>query len=292
MRRRHALVIAAIGFVASGIACVDLFHSTDFETLCTHAPSDPRCASDAPVGADVVVKETGSDAERPPHANFCLLSSTEASKQALHACAWLGACEGSLQTSTLGECAVRAQLAYDCKANPTLRPAGEADNLWGCLATVTSCDEVDRCVFPSPSGADTCAAGSDTAKALACGNSNPKALIHCQGTEPGRAVGVEPCALLGQTCAKSTGPGVLPACSGTQGFGKCTTSTCAGTSAVDCASGGQTSGSTARRAAGRACWTTPARARSARRPSASKRAPPTRRPPAKAARSRSAWATS
>ncbi|MDB4944893.1 MAG: hypothetical protein JWP97_4427 [Labilithrix sp.] len=49
---RRALSTAA--FVLAGIltpACVDLFHSTDFDTLCTQDPADERCASNAEAGA-------------------------------------------------------------------------------------------------------------------------------------------------------------------------------------------------------------------------------------------------
>ncbi|HSO40900.1 MAG TPA: hypothetical protein VLT33_50585, partial [Labilithrix sp.] len=232
MRRRHLLFAAALGFVASGIACVDLFHSTDFETLCTRSPNDPKCASDAAAVADVVT-EPAIDARRP-HPDFCAWTPAEARKEALRACAWLGACEGPLGESRFGQCAVRAQLAYDCNvvggANKTLRPAGETDELWSCLATATSCAQVDQCVFPK--GVDTCRP-VDTTYFIGCGVSNPRAAVKCALPAGGRAVGVEPCALLGQTCAKDKEPTAPGSCSGTKAFG-CSTSTCAGTSAVAC----------------------------------------------------------
>ena len=230
MRRRHLLAVTAIAFVASGIACVDLFHSTDFETLCTHSPNDPECVADGAATADVV-NEPVVDAPRP-RPNFCGWSSAEARKQALRACAWLGACEGPLRESSFGKCVVRAQLAYDCKANKTLRPAGETDELWSCLSTAQTCAEVDQCVFPK--GVDACGTidGGPGASFTASGNQNPAVCVRCVQPGGGRAAGVEPCAMLGQKCARQDEAAAY--CSGTRGFNKCSTTTCAGTSAVDC----------------------------------------------------------
>lgn len=227
MRARDVLVITGGAFVTFGIACVDLFHGTDFETLCSRSPDDPQCVGDAATLRDVVV-ETPVDARRP-HPDFCAWTSAEARLQALRACAWLGACEGPLGESAFGPCVVHAQLAYDCTANPSLRPRGETDELWSCLATATTCSDVDQCVFPA--GAEPCravASGSFTA----CGSKANRAVrLRCANPLEGRAAGVEPCAMLARTC--STEDQSAAACSGTTGF-SCTRSDCVGTSAVDC----------------------------------------------------------
>lgn len=230
MRRRHGLAAFSSAFVLLGLACVDLFHSTDFETLCTQSASDPACGGDggsAPdVTADVVAK---ADASRP-HPDFCAWSSTEARTQALRACAWLGACEGPLGASAFGSCVVRAQLAFDCVANPSLRPSGGVDTFWACLASVRSCGDVDGCVFPG--GVQECVA-VPTGSSTACGTlaANATARLKCAGPA-GRAVGVEPCIMLGRRCAAESGS--VATCSGPLGFDTCTVTQCAGTKAVDC----------------------------------------------------------
>lgn len=231
MRRRHVLAVASVAFVGIGIACVDLFHGTEFETLCTHSPNDPRCHGDASIPD--AVAEVAVDARRP-HPDFCSWSSEMARAQARRACAWLGACEGPLGESAFGPCAVRAQLAYDCKANPSLRPAGDSDAFWACLATVTTCADVDQCAFPS--GLQQCGAveaGSLTRCATVGGNVATR--LRCTTSpEAGRAAGVEPCAMLGETCSNEPGSGGSAAsCTGTQAF-SCSTTVCAGSSAIDC----------------------------------------------------------
>jgi len=217
--------------VALGGACVDLFHSTDFETLCDTAPSDPRCG-DGDAG------DAGSeDALTPPDSrqldaelDFCSWSSAVARDRALRACAWLGACEGPLGESAFGPCVVRAELAYDCSANPGLRPAGAVQEFWSCLASAASCGDVDRCTFPG--GAPPCIefpAGSFTACAAA---KNGATRVKCTSPGGGRPEGVEPCVMLGQTCAKESES--VARCSGHLQSAPCTTGGCAGTNAVDC----------------------------------------------------------
>jgi hypothetical protein len=228
--RRLVVAFTSLGLVALGMACVDLFHSTDFETLCTKSPDDPLCgASDgAAPKADVVVA-ADADAARP-HPNFCAWTSAEAEKQAARACAWLGACERPLGESLFGACVIHAQLAYDCTANPSLRPRLASDDFWSCLATVQSCGDVDRCVFPA--GVQGCRAVA-TGTSTACGTQGNEAVhLECAGPA-GRAHGVEPCALLGRTCASDDAGSAR--CAGVQGF-ECSTDAgaCSGTSAVDC----------------------------------------------------------
>ena len=230
MMRRYVLAFASCSFVALGLACVDLFHSTDFETLCSRSPSDPACGGDAASAPDGVV-ETGTDASTP-HPDFCAWSMTEAQVQAKRACAWLGACEGAVAESIFGACTVTAQLAYDCGLTPALRPRGSVDAFWACLATVQSCGDVDRCVFPG--GVQDCVAVA-TGSTSACGTTlNESVLLECAGPS-GRARGVAPCAMVGKTCSPEDTSAAT--CSGKLSF-TCTKNTCSGTSLVDCSAAG------------------------------------------------------
>lgn len=235
MRRRDSVAAAGV-FVALGataLACVDLFHSTDFETICTKSPDDPACmAGPAADGGDAVDAKADATDGAGAHPDFCAWTTAEARTQALRACAWLGACEGPVHDekseSTFGRCVVHAQLAFDCAANPSLRPRGAVDDFWGCLASVNSCGDVDRCVFPG--GVQPCNP-VDGGSSTACGTgSNAGVRLECSGPG-GRAAGVEPCVMRGQTC--TTENGSLATCGGVEGL-TCTTNRCASTAAVDC----------------------------------------------------------
>lgn len=233
MSRRSALAITSCAFVVLGLACVDLFHSTDFETLCTRSPNDPECGGSGDAAPDGN-SDGGSDADAArPHPDFCAWSSSEARVQAVRACAWLGACEGPLGESAFGPCVVRAQLAFDCGATPSLRPRGAVDAFWGCLATVKSCGDVDGCVFPA--GVQDCVA-VPVGSSSACGTlaANAAVRLKCAGPA-GRAAGVEPCVMLGQTCSPEDPS--TSRCSGTRGFA-CIVNECAGASLIDCTSAG------------------------------------------------------
>jgi hypothetical protein len=234
-RRRLAVAAASLALVALGAACVDLFHSTDFVTLCATSPSDPACGATDGAVPDVVVR--GGDDARvdadagPSRPDFCAWTSTEARTQATRACAWLGACERPLGESLFGSCVVHAQLAFDCTLNPAFRPRGAVDTFWACLATVTSCGDVDRCVFPA--GVNECI-GIEAGTSTACGTaSNANVRLECMGAA-GRAHGVEPCLVGGQTCSVN-GDKSIAKCSGLMGFAcSGTGGSCDGTSAVDC----------------------------------------------------------
>ena len=226
MRSRALLVIASCGFVVLGLACVDLFHDTDFDTLCTSTPSDPACASDAAAAPDAVV-DASVDAT-VPHPDFCAWTSSQAKDQAVRACAWLGACEGTIGESSFGACTIDAQLAYDCSLTPSLRPRGNVDAFWACLATVKSCGDVDRCVFPG--GVQECNLVTSGSFSGCGANANSGVRLECAGPA-GRARGIEPCAMVGKTCSPEDNS--VATCSGTLGFA-CTKSGCSGTSRVDC----------------------------------------------------------
>ncbi|HEY8078862.1 MAG TPA: hypothetical protein VIF62_32240 [Labilithrix sp.] len=223
MRARWLFGIA-LG-VAGAAACVDLFHGTDFTTFCTVNPTDPACGGD---GGGVA--EAGRDASPP--IDFCTLSSADSRRYAEHACAWLGACEGPVDSTKMGTCLAQAILAYDCGANANLRPRGATLALWECLAQTKSCGDVDACVFQG--GVQACQPVGSGGMFTACGN-GPNAAVRVQCTSAGRPSAVEPCALTGRTC--TTRNESVAECTGTSGK-SCAGTKCAGTSAVVCGTGG------------------------------------------------------
>ena len=208
---RVRLVVAVATVVLAPIACVDLFHSTDFETRCDRDPASCGAAGDA----------------ARPLLEFCAWDPPTARARAIRTCAWLGACEGPLGETAFGRCVVRALSAYDCAFNPDLRPAGTSRALWSCLAQVETCADVDACVFGgAPRECAPVAAGSFTACA---GN----ARVECARPERGRAVGVEPCELEGRKCVRIDDS--RSTCAGVAGTA-CGGESCTGTSAIVCAS--------------------------------------------------------
>jgi hypothetical protein len=226
--RSRPLVVAAASFVALGVACVDLFHSTDFEVLCGHSPDDPQCRDGGVTNVDSSVVPDGGGPDARP--DFCSWTSTAAREHALRACAWLGACEGPLGESAFGPCVIRAQLAYDCAANPALRPARDADAFWSCLATVASCTDVDRCIFPG--GVPACPAVSAGSFTACPSTKGAAARVKCASPGGGRPEGIEPCIMRGQTCVKDNGSAAH--CGGSLGTAQCTKSRCSSTFAVGC----------------------------------------------------------
>jgi hypothetical protein len=228
MRRARVLAILAAAS-ATGVAllaCVDLFHSTDFETL-----REAGATSDV-TDPDVVVVDSGPK----PLVDFCKWTPAEARTHAARACAWLGACTGVLDDTALGPCMLQASWAYDCDLNPTLRPNGATYALWSCLSDVKSCGDVEACVRPA--GPDTCpaiASGSFTQ----CGDGGASEIrAKCANPMLGPPASVEPCALKGKVCIA-----IDPSTSTCGGPTKKTCAqgrTCTGTGAVDCRPVGST----------------------------------------------------
>lgn len=235
--RTRWLVFAPVSALVALAACVDLFHGTDFETLCSKSPSDPQCtsatvdgasdASDAGVDADVVER---------PIPDFCAWKSNEAKQNAERACAWLNACVPPLGSTQLAECLVNAQLAYDCPANPNLRPRGKVEKVWGCLATVSSCAEVDACVFPE--GRISCTVGGvGQGEAVPCGaGASASVRLRCVDN---MVTGFDFCDLTGRTCVKPSGglASCVPSPTACDGTRKCVNdvvaSDCEGVDTID-----------------------------------------------------------
>jgi hypothetical protein len=224
---RGALRLAGLATAASALAfaCVDLFHGTDFATLCDVDAS--ACALDAGSGTDSapVAKDAGPK-------DLCRAN---ARNLADGVCARLGACLGAAGTARFGECSVQAQLAYDCNANPGLRPIGARAELWSCLESATNCTAVQACVFPD--GPQPCSVTSGTLQRCGTTARNASTLVTCTAGEA-RPVAVEPCLMTGRACAPVR-PGGDGTCSG--GASSSCTRTgprgCVGTVAMECTPG-------------------------------------------------------
>jgi hypothetical protein len=204
MRARGIAIVAfAVALGASFVACVDLFHGTDFESAC--GVDAAACeAIDATPAIDTTPPPEDSGPTGPT--NFCLeWDAGTALTNATHACAWLSACEGALGDNAFGACMVRAVLAYDCTANPNrpLTATGPAHAYWDCLWQVKSCGDVDRCIEPSGTLA-TCAADTDDAGYVAC-DLEAGTLVACgpAATNGNPPTALESCTAIGQTCAAS-----------------------------------------------------------------------------------------
>ncbi len=224
---RGAPRLAGLAAAASllAFACVDLFHGTDFATLCDIDAS--ACSVDAGSAADSapLTKDAGPKA----------LCRASARNLAEGICARLGACLGAAGTARFGECSVQAQLAYDCDANPGLRPLGARADLWACLETATTCAAVQACVFPD--GPQPCSITNGTLQRCGTTARNASTLVTCTAGEPLPAA-VEPCLMAGRTCAPVR-PGGDGTCSG--GASSSCTQTrprgCVGTVAMECSPG-------------------------------------------------------
>jgi hypothetical protein len=206
MRRGRLLAAASVAAsaIVGAAACVDLFHSTSFETLCDRDAA--ACgANPGDAGAPDAAPSLPTD--------VCAWSAADVDTAATRACAWLGACGGT----GLGPCIVRAREALDCRFNPVLRPSSGLVDLWRCLTRVTSCSDVGQCLFvdvhpvcePAPNKRSRCVGAS---------------LVEClPGTGESRPVdGIESCALEGRSCIEGSTP---------------QTALCAGAQKTGCAAG-------------------------------------------------------
>lgn len=225
-----AMAGSGVGALTALVACVDLFHSTDFGngTDCTADPSS--CAAETGSAGD-----SGRDPPKPdsgPAFDFCSWkSSEEAQAHAAKACALLGACLGPLGGNTFGQCWEDAALAFDCNGNPGLRPAGAADEFWRCLAEADSCDATAECVFPG--GTPVCNIDGGGTFTGCVGGSTAR--VECSATDAGPSA-VEPCLAANQTCDKIDNS--TAACAGSAGVDCAVGSRCEGTHAIDCSNAG------------------------------------------------------
>jgi hypothetical protein len=228
-RKGAVVAVAFSAALAGSAACVDLFHSTDFATLCTNDGAACVAESGSAEGSTV---DAPTDASLP--IDFCTYSSIQAQAHAERACAWMGACKGALEGSAFGTCMVRALAAYDCKLNPSLRPQGATAALWSCLADVASCDAVDACLFGGPSPTCNSDAG---ATFTACDLGARSTVVECglvgEGIPP---LAVQACVLEGQACATVDDGKAI--CAGQKQVSCEGGARCDGTSAVSCVNAG------------------------------------------------------
>ena len=180
---RRWLVAAGV-FVATAIACVDIFHSTSTQSLCDLDASALDC----------------------PEGSICATSPTVAQTEALDVCAWLSACEHPVGNNAPGACMARAILAYDCNANPNRPPEGKAADFWRCMLRVlehdAGCAGVNACVFPAAGGAGGCRSGGYLGCSQDPNGANPDTRYDCVvGTlDSGALTPGDDCAMVGQTC--------------------------------------------------------------------------------------------
>ncbi|HSQ66171.1 MAG TPA: hypothetical protein VLM85_23275 [Polyangiaceae bacterium] len=182
MRRRALAIALASASLLAAAACVDLFHSTDVQSLCDVDANAPGCASDGGDGGAV---------------DLCAPDTPTAEAWAERACAWLAACEDPIGQNVTGECMVNALMAYNCGANPNRRPLGAARDFWLCMQNAQnapSCAAVAACVFPNKTPA--CKSGGF----IGCSqtpNANVDTRTECNAAGPAHG---ENCVAYGQTC--------------------------------------------------------------------------------------------
>lgn len=220
MRRAPVLIVVALPLV--GLACVDLFHDTDFAFVAdasSESASAVEAATDAPI-ADV-------DATPP---DFCAITMDEARPIAHRACALLAACMTPLGTNAVGECLEHALPIVGCQGAPDLAARGPILRYYQCLATARTCDDVRRCVLGD--------AGTPS-----CGNNVP--FTQCQGDvrldcrKTGQTAGAESCAATGRVCVRD---GTVARCMGSPTLGGCTKTTCEGATLQICDDAGRDEG--------------------------------------------------
>jgi len=183
MRARAIVIASSAALVASFVACVDLFHSTDVQSLCDIDARAPGC--------DASTTQDGA-----PPSGLCAGDAGVAQIQAERACAYLAACEHPIGQNLTGACMANAILAYDCEANPNRRPQGASKAFWQCMQNATDCANVAQCVFP-----DGVPSGCLSAGFLGCSQSsqNVDSRVDCPIKTDAGAPG-ENCAAVGQTC--------------------------------------------------------------------------------------------
>ncbi len=168
------------------VACVDLLHSTDIAAVCDETPGYPPCF------------------DHNGRSDFCAWSTEEARANAEHACTWLGACEGVLESNAFGTCMANALRVFDCGTS-TERASGLLRDKWDCLRLAANCRDVDRC----GRGLNTiapCAAGSEGT--TRCVDDHTHVICGGEGTP----ATIEDCALLGRSCGVTNG---ISGCKGT-----------------------------------------------------------------------------
>lgn len=216
--RRSRIVALTLGGLGVLAGCVDLFHSTDFPTLCEVDAAACDAGADAPAGPIVT--------------DFCTWKPAEAASRATEACARLAACDTPVGNNSTGACIANATLAYDCLANPNYPVKHAAHDYWDHLWQAKTCDEVDKAIFGGK--ANPCAIMPGATAFTLC---DRFARVDCEVS--GSRLFGESCAASGRTCdavGSSSGD-----CTGTDGH-KCTSTRCQSTRIHVCANSGVDNG--------------------------------------------------
>jgi len=205
-----AIVLAGAGGFTLSSACVDLFHSTDFETKCDLDASAQGCLTEA-----------SNHAVAGP-TDFCEWNSSTARSRAEHACAWLGACSAPFDQNAFGPCMIDAILAYDCTTNPNRPVRGALHEFWDALWQAQSCNAVTRALVPQGERCKDVGYG--------CGTGDGVAAVLFECLKEGGTALPESCLVEGRVCEKSAC--VPPGASAT-----CDASQCVGSVLHDCEDG-------------------------------------------------------
>jgi hypothetical protein len=132
-----------MGCLLSSAACTDIFHATDFRTLCENDPANDACGSrDAGPAID---SETVPEAQAEAGPSLCLTDPAEARRLADRICGTESACGLTAGPDGVGECIFQALRAYDCKADEAQRPEGKRAQLFACRRQAKTCADFARC---------------------------------------------------------------------------------------------------------------------------------------------------
>jgi len=111
---------------------------------------------------------------------------------------------------------VDALRIFDCAVAPNRKAQNDLFANWNCLASASSCGDVDRCIYGGKQAPECPAVGSSS------GCVDDRVYTICQGA--GRPINAEDCALKGKIC--SGDPSGTFGCTGKQGRSACTASGC------------------------------------------------------------------
>lgn len=193
--RTPRFVGASIGIALVAVACVDLFHDTDFPTLCATDPAECTTPDD-----DAAVDAS----DEVPTTPLCSGDPEVARSLAAGICARLGACGHALGANAFGECMIETLAATDCAARPEMPVRGDLDRLFRCLSRAKSCEDTRGCLFPAaPPQACRCAPeqGCD-ASFVACQEGENAAVRFVCPVAGGTPTTTESCLLSGTGCVR------------------------------------------------------------------------------------------
>jgi hypothetical protein len=173
------------------VACVDLFHNTDFaDPVSTAGDAGPEVRPPAPRDARSEANEP-----EPEPVDLCVGNGDTPLVRAEAACRLIGACGGHLATKNYAECVFHALRVFDCTVEPALRATGKRKDYWECAtraanagscAKLAVCSENSACFVPP---------------------TNPEPFTNCQGDTRFSCDGVsttplgrQSCSAIGKTC--------------------------------------------------------------------------------------------